>query len=539
MISYVDYISAGNFYIRGSYNPETDEEASVGPLMLLPHQYDILSHALTPDDKGNLPYTTVLYSCIKKSGKTTIGASVGDWFSKQIPANSESFCLAGDFEHAMGRMFADIEFNVRHQKSAKVARKDLIIYPNQTIIQALAQEYKSAAGSRHALTLWDELWTYISDSSRRLWVEMTPIKIPGVPTSLRFIATYAGFEGESELLWDLYQDVVINGDPVPELTHITNYDGDPVCWHKGRMFAYWDSVPRMPWQTQDYYDEQIAILPPADFMRLHENQWVTGSEPFMPVEWWDQVATLDGDLVYDSKNSRRSLPVVIGCDASTKHDSTALVGVQYDYDNDLITIAFHAIWTPTPGEPMDFERTLERYILERHNEGFHIASIVYDPTQLHRSMTRMKAIIGDAKVKEFSQTVNNMSAASETLYNLFKNKKILTYKDDQMRDHMKYAMAESKGRGFRIVKPKKSALHHTDAAVALAMATYEAFNTRGYDTSAEIRLEVPFADGSAWEDETPVEKLETQNLPPQLRSGGMTDKEKTLLWNKYVKSGGR
>jgi len=537
MISYVDHIDKGKFYIRGSYNPSTDEEAPIGPLMLMPHQRDILGHALTPDSNGKLPYTTVLYSCIKKSGKTTIGASVGDWFSLQIPDNSESYCLAGDYESAMGRMFGDIEFNVRHQKTARVARKDLIIYPNHTIIQALAQEYKSAAGSRHALTLWDELWTYIADSSRRLWVEMTPIKIPGVPSSLRFIATYAGFEGESDLLWDLYQDVVIHGEPAPGLEHLTNYDGDPVCWRKGRMFAYWDTVPRMPWQTQDYYDEQIAILKPAEFMRLHENQWATGSEPFMPIEWWDKAEQLEGDLIYDPSNSRRSLPVIIGCDASTKHDSTALVGVQYDYENDLILVAFHAIWTPTPGEPMDFERTLERFILERHNEGFHIASIVYDPTQLHRSMTRMRTVIGDNHVKEFSQTLNHMSAASEALYNLFKNQKILVYPDTQLRDHLRYAMAESKGRGFRIVKPKKSAVHHTDGAVALAMATYEAFKTRGYDTSGEIKLEIPFADGSQWDEQTPLQEAEAQHLPPQLRSGGMTEEETKLLWNKYVKSG--
>ena len=537
MQSYVDWIAEGNFQIRGHYNPETDEEAPKGPLMLLDHQKDILGHTLTPeliDGVWTLPYTTVIYSCVKKSGKTTIGASVGAWAMDTFVENTEAFCLAGDYEHAMGRMFDDMLFDAKETgKLSRTPRKDLLHYEDGKYMQALAQEYKSASGSRHALTLWDELWTYVSDSSRRLWVEMTPIKIPGVPLSLRFVSTYAGFEGESDLLWDLYKMIVLEGDVIPELEHITHGDGTPTCFRKGRMFAYWDSEHRMPWQTEDYYLEQLASgMTQNEYARLHENAWSSGSEPFMPIEWWDKAAVLGGSLAYDVKNERRKLPVVVACDASTKHDSTALVGLQYDYAADQVYLAFHRIWTPTPDEPMDFERTLERYLLERHNEGFNITSIVYDPTQLHRSMTRLRTVFDN--VEEFPQTLNNMIVASETLFGLFKNQKIKVYQDDDLRNHIKYAMAEDKGRGFRIVKPKKAAHHHTDAAVAMAMAAYQVMKTGGYDTSKEIRLEVPFSDGSQWGPEDALADSEEENLPPALRKGGMTTEEYEVEWKKHV-----
>ena len=211
MKSFVDWVDEGNFWIRGSYDPIQDIAAPRGPLQLFDHQREILGHCLTPNAEGRLPYTTVIYSCPKKSGKTTIGAAVGAWFQEEAVDNTSVFCLAGDYEHAMGRMFDDLLFDAQHPrplslngKLSKSPRKDLLTYQDGKTIQALAQEYKSASGSRHALTLWDELWTYISETSRRMWIEMTPIQIPGVPVSLRFVSTYAGFEGESDLLWSLY-----------------------------------------------------------------------------------------------------------------------------------------------------------------------------------------------------------------------------------------------------------------------------------------------------------------------------------------------
>ena len=147
-------------------------------------------------------------------------------------------------------------------------------------------------------------------------------------------------------------------------------------------------------------------------------------------------------------------------------------------------------------------------------------------------MTRLRTVFDN--VEEFPQTLNNMIAASETLFGLFKNRKMEVYQDDDLRDHMKYAMAEDKGRGFRIVKPKKAAHHHTDAAVAMAMAAYQVMKTGGYDVSEPIKVEVPFSDGSQWEAEDVQFEHEVENLPPQLRSGGMTPEEYEREWKKHV-----
>ena len=70
-------------------------------------------------------------------------------------------------------------------------------------IQAIASDAGSAAGSNAVVSGFDELWAYTSERSRRLWDEMTPP--PTRQIAFRLTVTYAGYEGESVLLEELYR----------------------------------------------------------------------------------------------------------------------------------------------------------------------------------------------------------------------------------------------------------------------------------------------------------------------------------------------
>ena len=70
-------------------------------------------------------------------------------------------------------------------------------------IQAIASDAGSAAGTNAVCAGFDELWAYTSGRSRRLWDEMTPP--PTRKIACRVTVTYAGFEGESILLEELYR----------------------------------------------------------------------------------------------------------------------------------------------------------------------------------------------------------------------------------------------------------------------------------------------------------------------------------------------
>jgi hypothetical protein len=131
------------------------------------------------------------------------------------------------------------------------------------------------------------LWGYVSESSRRLWEDLTPV--PTRKNSIRFITTYSGFTNESNLLWDLYKQAV-GKDEHPEGQGERLHPDLPIYANReARIFAYWDHEPRMPWQTTEYYDAQKKTLRPGTYLRLHENQWATAEKPSSH-EMWDRAS---------------------------------------------------------------------------------------------------------------------------------------------------------------------------------------------------------------------------------------------------------
>jgi phage terminase large subunit-like protein len=517
VLSFVEWINAPNrgYYTREYWSIEKNRMMGMGKLVLMPEQIAILDHGLEfNEETGKFKYETFLYSTIKKSGKTSLAAAVGAWYAEEVgPPGTEIFAIANDLEQIEGRVMRDIKFHfqmrIEHGESIpdtvkggeiKLTDKNTKItmyridLPSGTFIQALAQSYKTVAGSRHALTLWDELWGVTSELSRRVWDEMTPI--PTIPHSLRFIATYAGFENESDLLWDLYLQGVGKaeheqgrGTPITELEPLPVYENN-------RLITYWDHEPRLPWQTDEYYEEQMGSLRPAAFLRLHMNQWVTSHEAFIPIEWFDEAARLyEGPVTIWTDHPMRYFPIYVAVDAGIKRDSTALVGVGYDGQRGKVGLAFHYIWTPSKGNQVDLDLTVEAKLREL-NTKFNIVSVVYDPTHLLQTMLRLKQL--GMPTREFPQNVNLMTSASQLLYDLFKNKHFEAYQDDELRRHIQMAVAETNSRGFRIVKNKVSRRHFIDGAIATAMASYEAVNSGGVDISQAVVIESPYSDASAW-----------------------------------------
>jgi hypothetical protein len=82
-------------------------------------------------------------------------------------------------------------------------------------ITALASDYTSAAGANPSITVFDELWGYVSERSRRLWDEMVPV--PTRKISVRLTVSYAGYEGESKLLEELYRRGLAGEEIAPGL----------------------------------------------------------------------------------------------------------------------------------------------------------------------------------------------------------------------------------------------------------------------------------------------------------------------------------
>jgi len=342
-------------------------------------------------------------------------------------------------------------------------------------------------------------WTgNTSEDDWRRWDELQPI--PTVSHSLRLVSSYAGFYGESQLLYDLYLKGVDEeenpdgkGHRIPELAPLP-------CYESGSQFTYWSHEPHMPWQTEDYYENARNTERPNSYLRLHENRWTTSREVFIPIEWWEAAEKhLQQSAEIWEEHPYAKTPLYIGIDASSKRDCTAAMAVAPDTKLGKIALVFHKIWTPVEGEILNLEETLEPFIL-RMSKRFKIKDISCDPSHMYQIIVRLRN--KGLPVNEFSQTDSGMTQASQHLFDLLRQDNILAYPAPDIKEHLQNVMAEYTNRGVRIVKDKgnsRLASKKIDAAVALAIACHQAYEDVGKTQAAPVIIESHLGERmSAW-----------------------------------------
>jgi len=428
-------------------------------LFLEPHQRAILNEAFKVDSDERFIYRTIIYSAPKKSGKTAINALTCLWFAHCVDPPNEIVISASDLDQSISRVFsASTGFIERNPLLKEVAeiQKLLIKFTNGTTIKAIPNDYQGESGGNQGLASFDELWGFMSERSRRLYEELTPV--PTRKNSIRFVSTYAGWQDESLLLQSLYERIFDKQGNIKPGVKRPLGDDFP-CYAIGDLFCYWDTETRMPWQTPEYYKSQRADLRTNTYLRLHENRWVSNESSLFDMADWD--ACIDDDHRPPLPN--KAIRLYCGADASVKKDRSAVVSV---YRNgNLVCLGPFRIWQPSSKEPMDFEATMESYVKEL-STGFRIEGVFYDPYQFHRSA--MTLTNQGIPMVEFPQTVSNMTECGQCLYDLVKHKNLKLYEDTEMRKEASFAIGKETPRGMRIVKEKSS--HKIDAIVALAMA---------------------------------------------------------------------
>ena len=421
---------------------------------LLPCEKNFLRYAYQLNDQGRLVYPEQAYCCPKKSGKTTFAAMhillttlvFGGRFA-------EGYCLANDLEQASGRVFAAIRRIVEASpllvREAYLKQNKIEFPATGATITAIGSDYSGAAGANPSVSCFDELWAYTSERTHRLWDEMVPS--PARKISCRLTVSYAGFAGESQLLEGLYKRGLAQPEVGPDL-------------HAGNgVLMFWTNEPQAPWQTDEWLDEMRRSLRPHQYLRMIENRFVASEETFIDMAWWD-ACTTGRPVMADA-----SMPVWAAVDASVKHDCTALLACTWDKETKRVRQVWHRIFQPSPDHPLDFEGTVEQSLLEL-KQRFVVRAVLYDPYQM-ASVAQRLAKRG-LRMEEFPQTVPNLTAASQNLYELIKSQGLSVYPDDEIRLAVQRAVALETTRGWRIAKEKAS--HKIDVVVALAMAAYAA-----------------------------------------------------------------
>lgn len=458
------------------------------PIVLPLHQKAVLRFAFTRRENGHFPYQNIVYSAIKKSGKSTTAGLISRWFAETQTRYGEIYAIGNDLEQAKGRSYKEVVRSIQltpgYNRDKDVlpgrwqAQKlSLRCYLTGSVIHAVAVDAKGEAGGQQAMTVWTELWGAENEEAKRFWDEMPPINT--VPDSLRIVETYAGYDGESELLHGLYLRGIeghqmtagelasfvcrpgVQGEEFEDYVnawHETKGDPEvliPVYYNDAAsQFMYWDDgirARRMPWQhmftplgeeddallcghcrrlksehdsagltaDQYYHSEEENARSPQAFRRLHLNEWVSAESAFVPMESWDACGHIHEIA---SLRDGETTPQVIGADAAVTGDCFGIVSVnRCAIDPTSVDIRALRKWDPSESGGV-IQLDQPEYFLRGCCKVNNVVQITYDPYQMENMAQRLKKD-GVAWVSPFIQMGERLKADSQ-LYDMVINRRI-------------------------------------------------------------------------------------------------------------------
>ena len=443
-----------------------------GIIPLEPYQKACLRQALSRNGSGLFNYSTIIWSDVKKSAKSTIAAAVALWMAFQVEWGQITL-VANDLKQVDSRVGfyirRAIELNPLLSDVCKVVRYQVTL-PNRTIIESVPIDPSGEAGGNADMVVYSELWGAHQEAKKRMWAETTlpPAKFG---RSFRWVETYAGYSGESLLLERLYQQGTKKEQGAYRLSTDGLPEGFPIFANDGvRMFCMWNDRGRMPWHTPEYYGQEEGVLIPNEFSRLHKNEWVSSVDVFVDPSWW--LACQESEIRAGPENE----PWIVAMDAGVSGDNFALIAVsRYPEDDTHTAVRYARKWEPPPGGKIDFQGTDEfpgpEMELRRLIEEKNIIEVAYDPYQLEDMAGRLRKE-GLGWFKAFSQVKDRLIADSQ-LRQMIMERRIHHSGEHDLKEHIGNANAkiDPEERKIRIVK--RSELLKVDLAVALSMANGE------------------------------------------------------------------
>lgn len=512
---------------RNFYLPDTGK-----PIIYEPFQKAVLLYAFPPHQEG-FRFSLVVFSSIKKSGKTTLAAGVGRWVAEERTRFGWVGTMGNDARQAKERSFGHMSNSIKMSPGYRnrgidgllperwlVQSTKMECLSSGTTVEAVAVDARGEAGGNPDLTIWTELWGFEHPDAIKFWEEMTPV--PTKP-SCRLVETYAGFDGESQLLRNIYNTAMEEGRQLTagELAEETGVplgafaessaseDLVPIWVNESLgFFCYWDTgevARRMEWQQGEmgaqYYAEQESNLAPPTFLRIHHNLWVGGEGDFIPMTAWD--ACKEELPAFDPGDKT---PAILSVDAATTGDCFGITLVtRHPQRHEDVAIRRVRKWDPPKGgrinyeEPEEFIRLLVLggcrmgHSRDRKRDGsiqtwnvvgekcpackedplppYNIVQICYDPYQLESMMQKFNKE-GLTWCDPFNQGGDRMKADS-MFYDLIMNRRLAHTGQSELREHIQNAGSkQSKDEDTKLRIVKKDSARKIDLAVAASMACY-------------------------------------------------------------------
>jgi phage terminase large subunit-like protein len=211
-----------------------------------------------------------------------------------------------------------------------------------------------------------------------------------------------------------------------------------------------EAIPASWIGTEAIAEQREALREPV-FQRLIANQWVSAEEAFIGAAEWDACAA--------APEISDGAEVVVGVDASIRHDATAVVIVRRAGD---VYHALWRVWEPSKGREISLGE-VEAHVREL-TRRYAVAKVVYDPHYAWHMAQRLED--EGAPMVEWSH--KRMAGATRTLHEIVSHGRLRHGGADVPRRHA--LAAEVVERDYGLILSKRATREPIDCVVALAMA---------------------------------------------------------------------
>lgn len=432
-------------------NPETGDSITVQP-----EPAAVLSE-MTARDNGKLRYNTLLYSSIKKSAKTFYIGSMAHWWGWQVD-NGRIYIIGNDLKQARSRMFEVIEYSCDHNPALTALTNvigNYIYLDNGTIIEALPLDAAGEAGSNPTGIFWTEVWAAMHKKHRKMWTEMAR-SLTRSGYAMTVVESYAGYEGESTILEDVYVNGVEDSEERPDIA--------PEFYVNQRQASYWCTRRVMSWQigqeADEYYADEAKRLSADEYLRIHHNQWISSEASFVTEAQWEACRGAIPPL-------GRFEDIVLSLDAGVSNDNFAAVMWSRVVDDESESVYYFRglrLWQAPKGGEIDFDLVEDELVTML--KTMPIVMTVYDPYQLAQLSQNLRA--KGYMLKKFDQGRARLEADSNLQKRIFQ-RRLVHDGNEELQDHILNAKAKMDIDERKLRMVKKNDKQKIDAGVATSM----------------------------------------------------------------------
>jgi phage terminase large subunit-like protein len=433
-----------------------------------PWQRELVDELYLVDGEGRNVYREALIGVPRKNGKSTLMSAIALYgLMAQGEHGAEVYVAAASKDQArivfdQAREFVETSPELR--RWLRPQRSQILCPSTNGVFRVLSSDAPLQHGLNPSLVVIDELHAH---KDPELYYALTTGQLARLDPLVVSITT-AGYDRET-ICWQVYQHGIAlekkGVDAMRKARFFSKwYTADPSKSVDDEK--EWMKANPASWITVEDLRIERERLPEYIFRRLHLNQWTDAEDAWVSPQDWDAcAATAKRPLIFDPK-----LPTFLGVDIGLKRDATAFVWCQFHGDDLHV---HHKIMVPEPGHALSASEN-RAMLLELAGTIPALREVPYDPWSFRESAEMLED--RGLPMVEYDQGNVRMAPASERIYELIKERRLVHDGDDIFRAQVLATVVAQTERGWRI--SKKKSRERIDAAVAMTIAADRAILTR-------------------------------------------------------------